>query len=159
MSAIPQIKAPEEMKSELEKKEESPEERVEKLDDPRLQEFYEFTLDYTNPRGRTWKGPFKNKILDFQMISQVGIIKANQFGGLPIAAFDAYTVDHNEKISHLTVSLVSRPDWCEGNKLSRLKDKGLLDAIYKEVSSHERTFHGHDLDQKDGGGGSGDGQG
>lgn len=159
MSVMPQMKSPEEVKNELDRKEESPEAVVEKLDDPKLKETYDFTIDYTNARGRTWRGPFTNKILDFDDISKVGIIKANMFGGMPIHCFDAYTIDHNEKLAHLTVSLVSRPDWCEGGKLSRLKDKGLLDAIYAEVSSHEVTFLGSETDQKAGDGGSGDGKG
>jgi hypothetical protein len=150
------VKSPEEIKNDLERKEESPEQKVEKLDDPKLKRDYEFKIDYTDGRGRRWKGPFTNRILNFDELSRVGIIKANLFGGMPIISFDAYTVDHNEKVSHLTVSLVSRPDWCEGAKLTKLTDKDLLDAIYSEVASHEATFHGRGSDQEAGDSGSGD---
>ena len=146
------IRSPEQLKAELEGKPETGEQKVSRLYDPRLEREYEFELKYVDGRGKAWPGKFKNQILNFVQVSQVGAIKAHSLGGAPAASCDEYTLDHAEKLSHLTVSLVERPDWAKGSKLEQLNDKGLLDALYAEVARHEGTFHGRIPAEEDGSG-------
>ncbi len=157
MSGVGAAQTADEIKADLDGKEESPEKAVEKLGDPRMRDEWGFPLDYTDLAGRTWKGKFINRILTIDQINQVGVIRAKLCGNLPIDSLDVSTLDNAEMLSHLTVSLAKRPDWAL--KLGELKDPGLLRAIYVEVSSHEDMFHGRKKDPQAGAGGAGDAPG
>jgi len=142
-------KSPEEIKATLEgTAEETPEQRYERLEsDPKMKVEYKFEFDYTDKRGKRWHGEFTNRILSYRMKSRVGAIRAQMGGGMPMESLDLATLDVNEKIAHLTISLVSRPPWAAGDKLSELYDPEILDRIYAEVAAHEARFHGRDKAQ------------
>jgi len=150
MGIMSEVKSPEEIKREIEGKGEQPT----GIEDPRLLEDFTFEIDWADPRGKVWKGKFVNRILSGQQISQVGAMKARMAGGVPWDSLDEYTSDHNEKLSHLTFSLIERPSWAKN--LGELKYKDLLDAIYQEVSLHEATFSGRVAAQAPSSTGSGD---
>jgi len=150
MSAVAPIKSPEEVKKVLDGKTHNVEKELQEAEDPKMQREWEFTFRHEDGQGRVFQGVFVNKIANFMDLSKIGAVKANFLGGLPIESFDTYTLDHNEKMAHLSVSLIKRPDWCQGDKLFDLYDKGLLDALYAEVASHEATFHGRKKDQTSG---------
>ena len=152
MSMTDGIRSPEAMKAEIEGLEKSV-----TGDDHRLSREFTFDLHYTDRRGKVWDGRFTNQALNFTQIAQVGALMARMQGGLPNASFDEFTLDHNEKISHLTVSLTKRPKWAAD--LGDLFDKDLLDEIYKEVSLHEATFSGRRSPKADSDEGSEDDEG
>jgi|WetSurMetagenome_2_1015567.scaffolds.fasta_scaffold36956_3 hypothetical protein len=145
-------KSPEELKDALEgKAEETPEQRYERLEsEPKMKVEYTFTIDYTDGRGKRWHGEFVNRILSYKLRSRVGAMRASMSGGLPLEALDLPTMEINEKLAHLTISLTARPKWAEGEKLADLLDPKILDLIYSEVASHEATFHGRGPDQETG---------
>jgi hypothetical protein len=142
------MKSPEELKEDLDGKDEASEDKYEKIaSDPKMQPEYEFEIDYTDNRGKRWHGTFVNRILTYRMRTQVGTIRAQMNGGLPMEALDLNTLDMTEKVAHLTVSLGKRPPWAMGEKLSNLHDPQILDRIYAEVALHEATFRGSGEDQ------------
>ena len=143
-------KTADELKAELEGKEQAPEEVVAELDEPRMKEEWTFHFHYKDKVGRIWKGDFTNRILTIDQVNQVGVIRAGLCGNLPIMALDAATLDNSEMLSHLTVSLVKRPKWAAS--LGKLHDPELLRALYAEVSSHEDFFHGRAQDSEAGSG-------
>jgi hypothetical protein len=60
--------------------------------------------------------------------------------GLNADSFDEETTNLNAMISHMTISLVERPEWAKN--LANLDDVSLLEALWTEVQAHEATFHG-----------------
>jgi len=151
------VKSPEEMRAEIQGKEPSAERKLERLADPRLGEEYSFEVKWTDPRGKVWKGDFTNQILSFTQISQVGALRARLGGGMPVESVDDFTANHNEKVAHLTISLVKRPKWAAD--LGELKYEDLLDQIYVEVARHEAIFSGRENPERGGADGSADGEG
>ncbi|MCU0913036.1 MAG: hypothetical protein MUC88_00560, partial [Planctomycetes bacterium] len=98
----------------LDGKDEASEDKYEKIaSDPKMQPEYEFEIDYTDNRGKRWHGTFVNRILTYRMRTQVGTIRAQMNGGLPMEALDLNTLDMTEKVAHLTVSLGKRPPWAK----------------------------------------------
>lgn len=150
-------KTAEELKAELDGQEESPEETTAELDEPRMKEEWTFPFLYQDPVGRVWKGDFTNRILSIDQINQVGVIRAGLCGNVAITALDPATYDNSEMLAHLTVSLTKRPKWAA--ELGKLKDPEILGRLYKEVCSHEDTFHGRTENQRTGVGVEGDAPG
>jgi hypothetical protein len=150
------VKSPQQLKDEIEGKT-TPEAKTADDSDPKLNKDCEFEFSHTDKRGRVWKGRFKNRILNFTDHSRVGALKARLSGGLPIESLDAFTIDHNEKMAHLTVSLIQRPTWAAD--FGELFDKEILERLYEEVASHEAKFHGRGQDQEMGEEGSSNGSG
>jgi hypothetical protein len=137
------LKSPEQSRRELEEGASLAENEVEQLADPRLRRDYDFEVDYTDGRGRRFAGAFTNRILNFSDMAKVGIVRVRSFqDGLPLSAFDGFSIEHGEMLSHMTVSLIKRPDWASGEKLMALDDIDLRNTIYKEVRDHESIFHG-----------------
>ena len=105
------VKSPEETKKQLEGKESDPESQLEILEDPKMAREYVFKFRHEDGRKKVWAGEFKNKILNFTEKAQVGALRANLCGALPVDALDSFTLDMNIKLSHLTISLIDRPKW------------------------------------------------
>lgn len=108
---------------------------------------YTFWFDWTSPSGKNYQGEFTNRVLSLGDKSAAGVLRAKLAGGMPLASLDDITVEINLIISHLTFSLVKRPEWASGD-LRELDELALLQAIYEEVVSHEATFLGYIKDQK-----------
>lgn len=110
--------------------------------DPKFQNVYTFNFDWVDGRGKHWTGKFTNHILTIREQQLVGQLAARLRGGLPHDAMDAYTNELNLMLSHLTVSLATedRPDWAKN--LEDIENVELLQALYAEVDSHQRTFRG-----------------
>ena len=108
--------------------------------DPRGEKLYTFSIEYTDARGKEWKGQFTSKILSIHERSQVGATRAMLAGGQPTSSVDPLTAELNLCVAHMTWSLVKRPDWAEN--LRALEDPALLQAIFAEVDSHESYFLG-----------------
>ena len=137
-------KSTEDLKEEVQKAKEQveePEEKPEKPDEKlKMEKEYTFDFDWTNPRGKRYKGKFTNRILTIGERQDVGLARARLTGGLPIDSFDAVTREINLIIAHLTFSLVKRPEWAQD--LAQLHEVNLLQEIYMEVASHEAIFSG-----------------
>jgi hypothetical protein len=108
--------------------------------DPRGEKKYTFQINYTDARGKVWKGQFTNHILSISERQQVGVMRSILGGGRPLESLDALTVEINLMVAHMMQSLDKRPDWAKN--LRTLEDPGLLQAIYTEVDSHESFFLG-----------------
>jgi len=110
--------------------------------DPRDEPVYEFDFAHTDPRGKVWRGHFKNRILTIKQRRLVKVTKAQLAGGVPMAALDADAWEMNEIIAHLSVSLDPSvkgfPDWA--NNLEDLYDERLVFKLYEEVALHEARF-------------------
>lgn len=138
---------PEQIKKQLEGGEKSPEERVSELDDPRLKPRWEFEFSYQDGRGRTWRGTFTNQILNVIETSRVAAIRSTMLGHAPVEAIDSWTFEHTERLAHMTVSLIRRASWAEGDKLGQLYDPVLIAELYRRVASHEAIFRGREPNQ------------
>lgn len=108
--------------------------------DPRGEKKYVFQIEYTDARGKVWKGQFTNKILSIHERQQVGIMRSMLGAGQPVQSLDALTVELNLMVAHMSYSLVEKPEWAAN--LRSLEDPGVLQAIYTEVDSHESFFLG-----------------
>jgi hypothetical protein len=135
-----------ELKNEIENAVEPEKQAVEsRLDDPRNNEEYTFTLRHRDARNRLWEGTFTTKILTIGERQLVGVMRSRYQGGVPLEALDASTADLNLQLAYLSYSLVNYPKWAA--KLRELKDPGVINAIYQEVASHEAFFLGWDVAQ------------
>jgi hypothetical protein len=114
--------------------------KVSEMDDPKLNEEYEFDFCWKDKRGHKWEGHFKNKILSIGEQQAVGILRSRLGGGIPIESLDLMTNELNLIIAHLSISLIVKPKWAED--LRSLKYIDLLQDLYKEVASHEAMFFG-----------------
>ena len=141
-----------ELAKQIDRAETSPEETAAELDEPRMKKRWSFEFDYTDKRGRRWRGEFTNKILSIDDINRVGTIRAGACNYAPITSLDLATINNAETLAHLTVSLVKRPTWAAD--LGALHDPEVLAKLYQEVSSHEEIFHGHRSDPAAGPGGA-----
>lgn len=126
----------------LDKKETDPEH------DPKSYNEYTFDFDWTDGRGKVWKGKFVNKILTIGDKQSVGIMRARLADGLPVESIDPLTQEINLMVSHLAFSLKQRPKWAED--LLALNNVALLQEIYLEVASHEAIFLGYKANIKEG---------
>lgn len=134
---LPELKKASELAAEIQGK--SVESAVEDGVDPRDQREYSFNFSHKDRRGKTWRGSFINQILTIRQRQQAKVLKAQLSGGVPIQALDADIWALNEMVAHMTISLIKRPDWAE--ELTDLLDEDLIDALYKEVASHEAFFY------------------
>ena len=107
---------------------------------PRMKDF---SIDVTY-NGERFVGPFTNSILTVGQHIQRGAGAAILGGGQPYEALDPYTRAYNEKVAHLNLSLVKRPDWFRD--IAGILYPELIDAVYEEVAAHERSFRGLDQD-------------
>jgi hypothetical protein len=110
------------------------------MDDPKLNEEYEFDFCWKDKRGHKWEGHFTNKILSIAEHQAVGILRSRLGGGIPVESLDLLTNELNLIIAHLSISLKSKPKWAED--LRTLVHIDLLQDLYKEVASHEAMFFG-----------------
>ena len=108
---------------------------------PKAQKEYTFNFNWTDGRGKLWRGEFTNKILNIGERSLVGNMRARLAGGLAANALDILAQEINYMLAHLAFSLVTKPDWAK--ELQELDDVRLLQEIYEEVSSHEVIFLGY----------------
>lgn len=108
---------------------------------------YPFQFDWTSPAGKNYSGEFVNRILTIGNKQGVGLMRAQLAAGMAFAALDPTTIEINFIISHMTFSLVKRPDWAKD--FTQLTELELLQEIYEEVASHEAIFLGYGEDQKD----------
>jgi hypothetical protein len=53
---------------------------------------------------------------------------------------DPLTAEINHILTHMTQSLIERPDWAKD--MLSLTNYEVLQALYLEVDSHESRFHG-----------------
>ena len=125
--------SPETAKALVKKKEAGP--------DPRkLEPTYTFDFSYTNKRGKKFEGELTNEILGIKEQRLAGILRAQLNGGIPVEALDDKTNDLNFVTAHLMHSLKKPlPDWLN---FDTMKHADVIFAIWKEVDSHEKTFHG-----------------
>lgn len=108
--------------------------------DPKERREYTFNFEHTDERGKVWKGAFTNQCLSPNQKLQVGVLKASILGRLPYESVDAYTRELAERIAHMTISLIRRPEWAR--ELGDLMDENIIHRLYdQEVLSHEATFH------------------
>lgn len=121
---------------------------VPKEDDPKLKPEYTFDFKWTDPTGKVWAGTFTNKILTIKERQRVGIMMARMSGGMPETSMDALTSELNMITAHLAFSLEDTeepPEWAKD--LRDLRYTKLVQALFREVQSHESTFHGFGQDQ------------
>lgn len=107
---------------------------------PRHERVYTFDFVWKDGRGKKWEGTFQNQILSISDRQLVGIMRARMGSNAPVEALDALTRELNLMISHMSFSLIERPDWAKD--LRALQDVRLLQALYTEVAEHEATFFG-----------------
>ena len=108
---------------------------------------YPFDFSWTSPNGKAWKGKFVNKILTIADRQNAGVTMARLGGGMPTESLDVLTEEINVIIAHMMFSLVKTPEWAKN--LRELHEVSLIQAIYKEVASHEATFFGPRADKED----------
>lgn len=113
--------------------------------DLRGEKQYTFPIEYRDGRGKVWKGEFTSKILTIHERSQSGSLRAMLGAGQPSNSFDSMTSELNYMVSHMTYSLIEKPDWAEN--LRALEDPGIIQAIFEEVDSHESFFLGWEAPQ------------
>lgn len=116
--------------------------------DPRDQEEWTFQFEWTDSRGKTWKGQFTNKILDISEMQLCANLKARQLGGMPLSSFDEGTLVVTGAIAHMTVSLIKVPDWAKD--LRKLKDTALILQLWAKVDGHEMRYFRLGEDQSSG---------
>jgi hypothetical protein len=136
-ASIPELPRASEAAAKLEGK--SPTDPLATTDDPKDSREYTWQFDWTDKRGKPWRGEFTNRILSIRERQRQKVLKAQLSGNTPISALDGDAWTLNEMISHMTISLIKRPDWA--GELTDLLDEVLVEKLYEEVASHEATFH------------------
>lgn len=133
----------EKAKEEIKKQTRAKDKEAPDLDDPRYQREWVFDFSYTDKRGKTWQGKFKNSILSLRQHREKGILRSQLSGGVPFDSLDPRTREQIFIVSHLSYSLAiePRPDWAMD--LESLDDYDLLAALYGEVAQHEAMFLGY----------------
>jgi hypothetical protein len=109
--------------------------------DPKAQREYTWDFEWTDGRGKVWKGSFTNRVPDIRTRQLIGALRAQCSNNMPVESLDGMTQEMNLVLAHLTFSLVKRPKWADD--LSGLFDFQLLQALYTEVVEHEGTFLGY----------------
>ena len=140
LSKMPAHESTAEMRKRIE--EETTEAAQKKPVDPRIEEEYVFDFKWKDARGKSWSGRFKNRILSIAQQQLVGALQSDMAGGKPYHSLDPMTAEINLLCAWMAVSLdeEERPLWAKDFR--SFKNVLLLQAIYKEVASHEATFHG-----------------
>lgn len=108
--------------------------------DPRDDEEWTFSFDWTDARGKSWTGTFTNKILSIGEQQAVAAARARFTGGMPWESIDPEMQVINQAVAHMMYSLTpeKNADW--GKDLRALKDPSLIIALWSKVSSHETRF-------------------
>lgn len=123
----------------------TPEQKTAKADaeDPRTQEEYTFTFDFTDSRNKRWHGKFTNRVRTLMDRQFAANMQAGWQGGIPYAAYSPDDVFLNEVLAHLGTTLTPM----EGSgaftmdDLRTAHDMNLINALYGEVLGHEARFH------------------
>ena len=131
---------PEELNRKLEGETQPEDEEAKITGNPKFQKRYPFNVDVTTADGRRYTGAFVNKILNLQERARAGAMRASMQFGMPVSSIDEETTYLNQRIAHMTFSLVERADWAKN--LGTLDDEEVLEALWTEVQGHEATFHG-----------------
>lgn len=110
--------------------------------DERDAEVWSFHFAHKDRRGVVWEGDFVNSILTIAQQTRVGILRARLQGGQPMEAIDADVLDLNAALAHMTYSLdpKARPDWAKGDKLTEIRDAGVIFALWEKVRGHEAIY-------------------
>ena len=101
---------------------------------------YTFSFSFTGAGGRVYAGTFTNRVPDVRTRMQIGVLRAQLGGGMPVESLDGLTRELNQIVAHLTFSLETRPSWA--NELRNLEETEVLYKLYEEVMAHEATFLG-----------------
>ena len=80
----------------------------------------------------------------------IGNLQAVWQGGQPHNSFDPEVAGLNYILAHMRVSLTPADDVKWAQDLRALHSPELLQALYREVDSHESTFHGYPTPQERG---------
>lgn len=141
--AVDATKGKEELTKRLEDLEHNEEAEMAKQreQDPKLNKKYPFKFEWTDGRGKVWKGDFINEVLSIRQRQMVGVLRARMAAGVPLDALDEMTQEINLMVAHMTYSLVERPEWA--NDLQALDDIRVIQELYGEVLAHEATFLGY----------------
>ena len=107
-------------------------------DDPKAKREWTFHFEGETFEGKTLKGSFTNRCLSTFDQIQVGVVRAQLCGNVPIDALDNQAWKLAERIAHMTLSLVKRPKWAA--ELGDLMDPLIIEKLYAEVASHEARF-------------------
>lgn len=114
-----------------------------RLEDPRSKRTYGFT--FRQPLGdKIYEGDFQNKVPDVKTTRLIGLMRSHLAAGQSYERLDPYTKEQFLMLSHLSYSLVVRPDWA---KVLDDLDPWILTRLYEEVALHEATFRGQRQDQ------------
>lgn len=107
---------------------------------------HEFDLDYTDSRGHLWTGKFACRVLSIQERVQYGLTRASMLNGMPLQSIDPGTINLIDMQAYLLVGIRKAPKWAlskAGNfDVSKLRETGMLQAIYEEVAAHASRFYG-----------------
>lgn len=106
---------------------------------PLASEEFVFFIEHVDGAGVRRKGEFKNRILTIEQRLNLSLLQARLTRNTPWDAIDPDGQYLANVISHLTVSLVMKPEWF---KTSELRDITLLNKVYAEVARHEAYFRG-----------------
>jgi len=117
----------------------TPTDEVEKKD-PRDEESWTFSFDWTDARGKQWIGTFTNKILSIGEQQAVAAAKARFTGGMPWESIDLEMQVINQAVAHMMFSLTPSENASWGKDLRALKDPSLIVQLWTKVSSHETRF-------------------
>ena len=109
--------------------------------DPKAQEEYTFPFKWTDANGKLWKGTFTNRVLTHSDRQWVGALQSEWQLGKPHDSMDPEVAAMNYMLAHMAATLKGDEDWAKD--LRKLHSTDLIQELYKEVASHEATFHGH----------------
>ena len=111
---------------------------VEKLADPKTQKTYSFSFEWSAPNGTKLQGSFTNKILTIAERSEVDIRLARLNGGMPIESLPPLSVERNQALAWMSLSLKDRPDWAKD--LMALEYEGVIFELWAMVGAHESAY-------------------
>lgn len=107
-------------------------------EDPRDQEAWTFSFEFTDKRGKLWAGSFTNKILDLGEQQAAAALQSRFTDGVPLESLYPDLRLLNRAVAHMVYSLTDAPTWAKD--LRKLKDPAVVYALWKEVSSHEARY-------------------
>lgn len=119
-------------------------------DAPLLEPEWSFSLDFTAPNGKRWRGEFTHKMPTIRDRRTIGILQTQYNGHLPQGTLDPVTSELNFILANFGVTLDCSANgpghW--SHELEELDDAEVLYALAKEVARHEGNFLGHQKAQK-----------
>lgn len=115
-------------------------------DDPKAKEEYRFSFNWKDDRGKVWTGDFINKALTIAEQQAVAVMTASFGGAMPVGSMTDFMRTLNQAIAHMSYSLKKKAAWAKD--LRKLHDPDLIFALYEEVASHEATFLGRNVAEK-----------